>query len=117
TSGISCRAFSCIGDTRCGVAGIIPLTAIRGGWMTELLFPELRRDPQEAGLARGVLMRWLADDGSPVQVGDRLAQVRLEGEATGRTVGWVSALATGTLWHQVRPGEVLIPGAVVGLID
>ncbi|MGW1681148.1 hypothetical protein [Saccharopolyspora sp. NPDC002376] len=82
--------------------------------MTELVFPELRRRPV-VGLApvRGVLVRWLAADGSAVHVGDRLAEVGMDGEV----VGWVSALATGTLWHQVRAGEALSAGAVVGLID
>ncbi|GAA4613429.1 hypothetical protein [Saccharopolyspora hordei] len=81
--------------------------------MTELLFPELGRRPAGRAPVRGVLVRWLAADGSAVHVGDRLAEVRASGDA----VGWVSALATGTLWHQVRPGEVVSAGSVVGLID
>lgn len=59
-----------------------------------------------------MLTCWLAADGSRVRVGDRLAEVRMAGAA-----GWVSALATGTLWHQVEEGEVLAPGSVVGLIE
>ncbi|MCI2416152.1 hypothetical protein MOQ72_01845 [Saccharopolyspora sp. K220] len=85
--------------------------------MTELHFPELARQPTGCAPARGVLVCWLAADGSRVHVGDRLAEVRVADDHFGRTVGWVSALATGTLWHQVRPGEVLTAGAVVGLID
>lgn len=81
--------------------------------MTELLFPVLGRRPAGRSPVRGVLVRWLAADGSTVHVGDRLAEVR----AAGDLVGWVPALATGTLWHQVRAGEVLSAGAVVGLID
>jgi hypothetical protein len=94
--------------------------------MTELHFPSLGcrpdlvesdRRPPAREPTRGVLVRWLAADGSRVRVGDRLAEVRVAGDCFGRTIGWVSALATGTLWHQVRPGEVLTAGAVVGLID
>ncbi|MER7015952.1 biotin attachment protein [Saccharopolyspora sp. NPDC000359] len=81
--------------------------------MTELVFPALGRRPAGRAPMRGVLVRWLAADGSAVHVGDRLAEVR----AAGGDVGWVRALATGTLWHQVRAGEVLSAGAVVGLID
>jgi hypothetical protein len=92
-------------------AGLI----IEGGEMTELHFPELGRRSAGRVPGRGVLVCWLAADGSRVHVGDRLAEVRAAGD--GVDVGWVSALATGTLWHQARPGEVLRAGAVVGLID
>jgi hypothetical protein len=85
--------------------------------MTELLFPEMRPNPQDDGPARGVLISWLAADGSRVRVGERLAEVRTDGDCAERATAWVSALATGTLWHQARPGEVLTAGAVVGLID
>lgn len=85
--------------------------------MTEVHFPELRRQQSGRGPARGVLVCWLVEDGSRVRVGDRVAEVRAAGDSCGRTIGWVSALATGTLWHQVRPGEVLTAGVVVGLID
>ncbi|MGW5644051.1 hypothetical protein ACWEV3_02800 [Saccharopolyspora sp. NPDC003752] len=85
--------------------------------MTEVHFPELGRRQAGRDPARGVLVCWLVADGSRVRVGDRLAEIRVGGDRCGRTVGWVSALATGTLWHQVRPGEVLTAGVVVGLID
>ncbi|MEV6227220.1 hypothetical protein AB0L88_04925 [Saccharopolyspora shandongensis] len=85
--------------------------------MTEVHFPEFGRRQAGRAPARGVLVCWLVADGSRVRVGDRLAEVRVGGDCCARTVGWVSALATGTLWHQVRPGEVLTAGVVVGLID
>lgn len=80
--------------------------------MTDLHFPEMRGNPAARGARSGVLASWLAADGSRVCVGQRLAEVRLAGAA-----GWVSALATGTLWHQVEEGEVLAVGSVVGLIE
>lgn len=85
--------------------------------MTEVHFPELRRQRAGHGRARGVLVCWLVSDGSRVHVGDRVAEVQVADDCCGTTIGWVSALATGTLWHQVRPGEVLTAGVVVGLID
>lgn len=78
--------------------------------MTELCFP--RRDPR--AMTRGVVTRWLVEEGGRVQVGQRLAEVRWLG---GGPAEWIPALATGTLWRQVREGEVLTPGAVVGLIE
>lgn len=79
--------------------------------MTELLFAA----SASAGArpVSGVLACWLAADGSPVRVGEKLAEIRL----AGADPVWIPALATGTLWHQVRAGEHLAPGAVVGLID
>jgi hypothetical protein len=90
--------------------------------VTDLFFPEPRRNQYSAESrvpprtnARGVLTSWRAPDGSQVRVGQRVAAVRmLEDDAE---AGWVSALATGTLWHQVREGEVLTSGVVVGLIE
>jgi pyruvate/2-oxoglutarate dehydrogenase complex dihydrolipoamide acyltransferase (E2) component len=78
--------------------------------VTELCFPG--GDPRAA--AGGVVARWLVEEGGRVQVGQRLAEVRWLG---GGSTDWIPALATGTLWRQVREGEVLIPGAVVGLIE
>ena len=88
--------------------------------MTELYFPEMRRPQNIPGSyertgTRGVLTCWLAADGSVVRVGERLAEVRMLGGDG--SVGWVAALASGTLWHQAREGEVFNPGAVVGLIE
>lgn len=80
--------------------------------MAELFFPELRSNPAVRGAPRGVLVAWLAAHGAPVRVGERLAEVR-----AGDSTGWVCALATGTLWHQVRPGEVVSVGSVIGLIE
>jgi hypothetical protein len=81
--------------------------------VTELLFP----DAPHRGAARGVLARWLVVDGSRVRSGQRLAEVHMAGEWADAGEQWVSALATGTLWHQAEAGEVLFSGAVVGLIE
>jgi hypothetical protein len=88
--------------------------------VTDLFFPEPRPDQYRVESrvpprtnARGVLTSWLAPDGSQVRVGQRVAAVRMLDAGA----GWVSALATGTLWHQVREGEVLTSGVVVGLIE
>ena len=102
------------GDTALGLSHSVPPTMLdrlshfRRCWLTELVFPEFR----DRGAQRGILAGWLAADGSSVRVGDRLARVQVDG-----TDAEVRALATGTLWHQAEPGEVLSPGAVVGLID
>lgn len=68
-----------------------------------------------AGPACWLLVRWLASDGSRVRVGQPLAELR-PAEADGAAIR-VSALAAGTLWHQVRPGEALQVGQVIGLIE
>lgn len=78
--------------------------------MTELCFPG---QGSRTGTG-GMITRWLVEEGSDVRVGQRLAEVRWLG---GGSVGWIPALATGTFWRQVREGEVLPPGAVVGLIE
>ena len=78
--------------------------------MTELVFPDLRRNPH--GVVRGVLASWLAPDGSMVHTGQPLAEIRMA-ELADR----VPALATGTLWHQAEEGEVMLPGCVIGLIE
>lgn len=78
--------------------------------MTDLHLPGER-----AGPARWRLVHWLASDGSRVRAGQPLAELR-PAEVDGAAIR-LSALATGTLWHQVRPGEVLHVGQVVGLID
>lgn len=80
--------------------------------MTELLFPEHREPSGVAGTARGVLTRWLAEDGGHVLVGQRVVEIR-----RGADTVCVRALATGTLWHQAREGEVLDPGAPVALVE
>jgi hypothetical protein len=85
--------------------------------LTDLFFPELRRNPGERGAACGVLTCWLAADGSWVRVGQRLAEVRMVGPCPDELAWWVSALATGTLWHQARAGDVLTAGSIVGLIE
>lgn len=81
--------------------------------MTELVFPELRRNPLVQGAGQGVLVSWLAGNGSSVNVGQRIAEVRDDGEMS----CWVCALATGTLWHRASSGEVLAVGSVIGLIE
>lgn len=78
--------------------------------MTDLHLPGERRGP-----ARWRVVRWLAPDGSRVRAGQPLAELR-PAETDGAVIQ-VCALATGTVWHQVRPGEVLNVGQVIGLID
>lgn len=78
--------------------------------MTDLHLPGERRGPD-----RWRVVRWLAPDGSRVRAGEPLAELR-PAEAEGAAIR-VRALATGTLWHQVRAGEVLTVGQVLGLID
>jgi hypothetical protein len=100
---------------------VVDPVARRGGGVgvTDLFFPEPRRNPRARipprSNARGVLTTWLAPDGSQVRVGQRVAAVRMLGDSA--EASWVSALANGTLWHQVREGEVLTSGVVVGLIE
>jgi hypothetical protein len=53
-------------------------------------------------------------EGTEVRVGQRLAEVR---GCDGTPAQVVPALAAGTLWHQVREGEVLTAGSVIGLIE
>ncbi|MEV4649440.1 lipoyl domain-containing protein [Saccharopolyspora sp. NPDC049357] len=78
--------------------------------MTDLHLPGERTGP-----ARWRLVRWLASDGSGVRAGQPLAELR-PAETDGAAIR-VSALATGTLWHQVKRGEVLHVGQVIGLIE
>ncbi|SFT09165.1 biotin/lipoyl-containing protein [Saccharopolyspora flava] len=78
--------------------------------MTDLHLPGARPGPD-----RWVVVRWLVPDGSRVRAGQPLAELRpAEADAPGIRV---RALATGTVWHQVRAGEVLSVGQVLGLID
>lgn len=78
--------------------------------MTDLHLPGERRGP-----VRWRVVRWLAPDGSRVRARQPLAELRPADTADAAIQ--VCALATGTLWHQVRPGEVLTVGQVIGLID
>ncbi|SDP67608.1 hypothetical protein SAMN04487905_10732 [Actinopolyspora xinjiangensis] len=80
--------------------------------MTELLYCAEQPNGRIPETAHGVLVRWLAADGSRVRAGQPLAEVRAEGRRD-----HVHSLATGTLRQQVRQGEFLLPGFPVGLIE
>ncbi|SFD69882.1 hypothetical protein SAMN04487819_102177 [Actinopolyspora alba] len=80
--------------------------------MTELLYCAEQPDGRMPETTRGVLVRWLAADGSRVRAGQPLAEVRAEGRNDR-----MHSLATGTLHQQVRQGEALLPGFPVGLIE
>lgn len=62
-------------------------------------------------LPQGILERWISTDGSPVEIGDPVAVVRIE-----LTLHDILAPAKGQLQIRFKADAVVEPGSVIGYI-
>ncbi len=74
----------------------------------EVLFPMMTGDPQDCG----VLIQWLAPNGTSVAAYQVIAEVTIE-----KFDAEINAPAAGTLTWQVQEGEEVAQGAAIATIE